>query len=78
MIDSGGRGLHPLVIRAVIVFWSGWMFFTCKPFSPCISIGLSPVWLLISIFNDRSPLADAMNICTFSLLGGCIVVSSGV
>lgn len=77
-IVSGGLALHPLVIRAVTVFWSGWMSFTCSPFSPCTSIGLSPVWLLMSIFSDRSPLADATNISIFSCVGGCMVVGSGV
>jgi hypothetical protein len=77
-IGSGGLALHPLVIRAVIVFWSGWISFACSPFSPCISIGLSPVWLLMSIFTDRLPLADAMSISIFSCVGGCMVVGSGV
>jgi hypothetical protein len=45
---------------------------------PCISIGLSPVSALIWIFRDSVPLADAISICIFSLVGGWMPVSSGV
>jgi hypothetical protein len=78
VIGSGGLWLHPLVIRAVIVRWSGWMSLAWSPFSPCISIGLSPVCAMMSSLIDRSPFADAMSISVFSFDGGCIVVGSGV
>jgi hypothetical protein len=78
VIGSGGLGLHPLVIRAVIVFWSGWMSFACSPFSLCTSIGLSPVWVLMSILSDSVPFALATSIKHFSCVGGCMVVGSGV
>jgi len=42
-IVIGGLALHPFVMRAVIECVSKWMFFTWSPFSPCISIGRSPV-----------------------------------
>ena len=78
MIGSGGRGLHPFVIRAVIVFWSRCIFFVWSPFSPCISHGLSPVCVLMSSFRDSAPFALAMSMAHFSVLGGCIAISSGV
>jgi hypothetical protein len=78
VIGIGGLALHRLVLRAVIVFWSVCMFLARKPLLPCISIGLSPVSALIWIFRDSVPLADAISICIFSLVGGWMPVSSGV
>ena len=78
VIGSGGLGLHPFVIRAVMVFVSVCMLLARKPFSPCISIGLSPVWLIMSILIDRLPLADDTRTATFSFVGGWMVVGSGV
>ena len=78
VIGSGGLGLHPFVIRAVMVFWSGCMFLAWSPFSPCTSMGLSPVCADMSSFMDSSSLADEISIDTFSWVGGCMVVGSGV
>jgi hypothetical protein len=66
VIGSGGLGLHPLVILAVMVFWSGWMLLTWSPFSPTISTGLSPVCADMSSLIDISNLADEMSIKIFS------------
>jgi hypothetical protein len=77
-MGNGGLGLHPLVIRAVTVLVSGWMLFAWSPFSPCISMGLSPVCADMSSLMDSSSLADEISIDTFSWVGGCIVVGSGV
>ena len=78
VIGNGGRGLHPLVIRAVMVFWSGCMSLACSPFSPCTSMGLSPVWADMSSLMDNSSLADEISIKILSCVGGCMVVGSGV
>jgi hypothetical protein len=78
VIGSGGLGLHPLVIRAVMVLVSVCTFCTWSPFSPVISIGLSPVCCMMSILRLRSPFGVATSICTFSCVGGCMVVGSGV
>ena len=78
VIGSGGLGLHPLVIRAVMVFWSGCMLFTWSPFSPCISTRRSPVWADMSSLIDSSRLAEDISIRIFSDVGGCMVVGSGV
>jgi len=82
VINSGvifiaGLALHPLVAMAVIVFWSGCRFIGFNPLSPVISIGLKPVCAMMSIFNDSFGLrVDAMRICIFSFVGGCIPVGS--
>jgi len=78
VIGKGGLGLHPLVILAVMVVWSGWTFLTWSPLSPCISIGRSPVCALMSSFMDSVPCAAAISICILSCVGGCMVVGSGV
>ena len=78
VIGKGGRGLHPFVILAVTVFWSGCMSLALSPFSPCTSMGLSPVCADMSSLMDSSSLADAISICIFSCVGGCMVVGSGV
>jgi len=78
VIFWGGRALHPLLILAVTVFWSGWESLACSPFSPCISHGLNPVCAMRSMRIERIGLAEAMSISTFSLLGGWIVIGSGV
>ena len=78
VIGSGGLALHFFVLRLVIVFWSGWMSLACNPFSPCISIGLSPVWAIMSSFSDSSLCAAAISIDIFSLVGGCMLTGSGV
>jgi len=78
VIFSGGLALHRLVLSAVIVFWSGWMSLARKPFSPCTSIGLKPVCVLMSIFRLSGFLAEAISIEHFSSLGGWMLRSSGV
>jgi hypothetical protein len=74
----GGLALHPLWLLAVIVFWSGCMSLASSPNSPWISHGLNPVCMLMSIFRDRVPFADATNKWHFSSVGGCMLVGSGV
>lgn len=76
VIFIGGRALHPLVMRAVMVCWSGCMFFAWSPFSPCISTGLSPVWALMSSFNESGLCAEDISIKICSLVGGWIDMSS--
>jgi hypothetical protein len=78
VIGSGGLGLHPLVIRAVMVLCSGCMSLTWSPFSPCISMGLSPVCVEMSSFNDRGFRAAEISMFAFSCVGGCIAFSSTV
>lgn len=75
-IGSGGLALHPLVFTAVMVCWSGWMSLACSPFSPCISIGLSPVCTLTSNLIDNGSLAADISILHFSSDGGCMLFSS--
>jgi hypothetical protein len=41
-------------------------------------MGLSPVCADMSSFMDSSSLADEISIDTFSWVGGCMVVGSGV
>jgi len=77
-IFIGGLAKQPFVFTAVMVLWSACMCLTCKPFSPCISIGLSPVSALTCILMDSSfPIPD-IRVVTCSSVGGCIPVSSGV
>jgi len=78
VIGKGGRGLHPFVIRAVMVFWSGCVSLTRSPFSPVISIGLKPVWWDMLSLMDSSPFAEEISISIFSSVGGCTHFSSGV
>ena len=78
LIGIGGLASHPLCILAVMVFWSGWMFFTWSPFSPYISMGLSPVWAEMSSLIESSSFAEETRIATLSCVGGWMVVGSGV
>lgn len=78
VIFSAGRWLQPLVTLAVIVFWSGCMSLAVIPFSPTISIGLSPVCALMSILSDNCPCALDMSIRILSCVGGCIEWGSSV
>jgi len=78
VIGKGGRGLQPLVILAVTVFWSVWMSLACSPFSPVTSMGLSPVWADMSSLMDSSSLADETRVKMRSCVGGCMVMGSGV
>lgn len=75
-IPIGGLALHPLTLRAVIVFWSVWMSLALSPFSPTISIGRSPVCWLICIFRDKSRCAEATNWSILASDGGCMLLSS--
>ena len=52
------------------------MSLTRNPLSPTISIGLSPVCLLISIFSDNGILAEVIKISAFWFVGGCIPLAS--
>jgi len=78
VIGIGGLALQRFVFRAVIVFWSVCMFLARSPLLPCISMGRKPVSALICSFRDSVPLAAAISICIFSLVGGWMPVSSGV
>jgi len=42
------------------------------------SIGLSPVWAIMSNFSDSSLCAAAMSVDIFSLVGGCMLTGSRV
>jgi len=75
-IFIGGLALHPFVLLAVIVCWSVCMSFARSPFSPTISIGLSPVCWLICILMDRWCLAEATNWSIRASDGGCMLLSS--
>ena len=61
-----------------MLFCSVWMCFTCSPFSPCISIGLSPVSALVWILIDRLLPIPEISVFTCSSVGGWMPVSSGV
>jgi len=76
VIFIGGLGLHPLTLRAVIVFWSRCMSLARSPFSPTISIGLSPVCWLICILMERWCLAEATSWSIRASDGGCMLLSS--
>ena len=76
VIFIGGRALHPLVLRAVIVCWSRCMSLARSPFSPTISMGLSPVCWLTCIFMDRWYLAEATNWSIRASDGGWMLFSS--
>lgn len=70
-IGIGGLALHPLAEVGVMVLVSKCMSLTRNPFSfPVISVGLSPVSMLIAIFRDRVPFAFDMSIKHFSSDGG--------
>jgi len=43
---------------------------TCKPFSPCISIGRKPVSDMTCTLIDNAPLMPEINIFTCSSVGG--------
>ena len=54
------------------------MSLTFKPLKPCISQGLKPVWVLISIFSDNSFLALCISIRHLSSVGGWMLRSSAM
>lgn len=70
VILIGGLALQPFALRAVIVCWSVWMSLLWSPFSPVISMGLSPVCWLIWIFRDSVLRAAATNWAILSSVGG--------
>lgn len=77
VIFIGGLALQFLVDLAVIVFWSGCKFVGVIPLSPTISMGRKPVCAITSISIDSFLLfVDAIRICIFSCVGGCIPVGS--
>ena len=72
VIGMAGRELHPFVLVAVIVLVSGCKSLGLNPFSPTISMGLNPVWAMMSSFNDKSRCAAATSFCMVSCVGGCM------
>jgi len=75
-IGIAGRAFVLFVLMDVIVFCSMWMFLALNPLLPCISIGLSPVCMLMSILSDSVPCAPAVNAVHCLSVGGCMLGSS--